>query len=301
VPCSPLRLLPSLLSIRIACCLLATAALGAQEVPRKETAVLLHHDLRVGATFRYEIDVQAALKFQETALDSTMRFVLHFDARVDEVRNGLAKVAHRLHRIETKTKSPVADTDYDSARPDADKAPAGTLPLLIDKVFVTYVDRAGHIERVLLPDSMPRGARNVAGADFESLFELYFLPFPSQRVELDRTWDSSMQLVDASLGTGSSARVTNRLAAIHEGKAYIERVVHLHPPPVRPKVTFEITKATGNAELDIATGRLLRAELQLQATAARDLGQGRTARGTSSVTYTVRPAPPAPPAPPGGR
>lgn len=265
----------------------AALFLSAILVRAQDPQVALLHRLDPGSRFAYALAVDAHLDFGEAARDTRMRLALHFAAEVGGVDGALATVKNRLVRIEARTDSPLARTDYDSARPDAEPGPWRPLAALLDKEFTVRVDPAGHIYGIEVPDGLRAGAQKVAGADFESLFELYYLPMPSEPVAVGGTWDSEVRLVDAMVATGTSARVTNRLAAVESGRARIERAFIL-PPPRRAGIEFEVEKSAGHAVLDVASGRMVESSMELVARASRAVGEGQRITGTSRLLITMR-------------
>jgi len=158
---------------------------------------------------------------------------------------------------------------------------------MIGKTFKTRVDATGRIHGVELPADMPDTSRRIDGSEFETLFALYFIPLPNEPIRIGDSWESHARLVDKGIATGSRAVVTNKLRSIDNNRAHIVREFHL-PTPRRAGVTFELQQSDGQAVLDLATGRIVEAQMRLIAKASKGIGEGARLTGTSEVVITLR-------------
>lgn len=276
--------------------------LGAQEPPptpppaattaaTQPAATLLRHGLAPGAAFAFAIEVEAAVELDAQKQNSRLRFRLHFGATVGPATSGpgtgAAVVTCRLARIEAEVHQPGASVAYDSSR-HTDAGPLDQLAELVGKDFLVAVDDRGTIASVTVPPTLAAVAKERLGTDFESLFAAYFLPLPTSALAIGDGWDAALHLVTQTAHGAPTVRVDNRLLSVADGRATIGRTLHLQAPPQRPGVTFHVQKAAGTAVLDLVTGRVVTAELELIARAVRAgdapaAQGGQASRGTSTL------------------
>jgi len=268
----------------------AAAASPAQHDQPSAGPIPLLYALEQGGTFNYSVEIVAKVELGEAAENSLVRFMLHFGTRVDRAPTAPgapAEVTHCLTRIEAKTRSLIANSEYDSDDTHADPGAWSPMREMIGKTFKTRVDATGRIHGVELPADMPDTSRRIDGSEFETLFALYFIPLPNEPIRIGDSWESHARLVDKGIATGSRAVVTNKLRSIDNNRAHIVREFHL-PTPRRAGVTFELQQSDGQAVLDLATGRIVEAQMRLIAKASKGIGEGARLTGTSEVVITLR-------------
>lgn len=255
----------------------------------------LRYDLGTGAPFHYGITIDATFAQTRGAQHAEfgMHFALHFTATPGERRDGKTEVAHLLHRIEARSDMPMARVDWDSDRKDSQPGALQSLADLVGKTFVVPVDEFGAIGRVQAPAGVtPKATDDLGAGDLDTLFGQYFIALPTTPIAPGGSWDTAVKMFNPKLTGGGEVKVTSKLARIADGKAVVERTFHVDPAtaPKAPGMTVTVDKAEGTWMLDLATGRVSGAVMQLASTVARE-GQ----KVASSVRVTVNPEPaPAP-------
>lgn len=265
--------------------LVALAAATAAAPCQDAASVRLEHALHRGDRFAFVIEVEAGIEFDQPSQNSSMRFAVHFDAEVGASTDGATDVTCTLRRIEVQTASPTARIRYDSADTARQPGSLSQLATLVDERFHVHVAPAGAVVRVDAPARLRELAAERLGADFDALFACWFVPLPTDAVAAETCWTNEAALVERALSGGKPVLARNKLVSVTDGVATIRRTFELPAPAPRRGVRFEVRRAEGRIEFDIAAGRVRLAQMDLEASAAREPG---AADGTGPEQGTSR-------------
>ncbi|MEC7585042.1 MAG: hypothetical protein VYE77_12050 [Planctomycetota bacterium] len=269
----------------------ATASVApAQTDPTQTVGTRLVHHLVPGEEFSYSIQLDSTVSLTDEKQNSSMKVVLHFDAKIttpDAAGKNRGTVLHRLTRMQASTQSADATTEFDSALPLEESNIPGPAAVFVGQTLTTQVGSNGKIYHTELAKEFLRKHKDeLRGDDFDSLIQLYFVALPDKPVVLGATWESHTRLADTGLATGRSATVIHRFEKLEENRAHISHSFQL-PNPQRKDVAFKLKEARGQTILDQVSGRVLETRVLLLAEARKEVTEGEALTGTSKLEITL--------------
>ena len=241
-------------SLRCAVSLLATALLQAQDKPPQH---LLRLAFTPGASewYRDTLERSTTAVVQEAA---TWHCEVTREVRVVGLLAAGAELEQTTRRVVLRTKHP--DVDYDSATADSDAnaprrevAPVGTV------VRCVRSDR-GVISDHRVPEEVKRGTNLIfLGSDGANGLFGVWPTLPEEPVAVGATWPGEVVLA-TDWGAECTVPAVFRLARVEHGRATIEHTVQLaERARLSGRLGVAAGSLTGESELDLARGRLLRA------------------------------------------
>jgi hypothetical protein len=263
--------------------LLFSATLAAQADQKASYA--LQHGLAPGTSYGWALSTEAFLEQAGSAGTETshVRIVLHFALQIQAGKDGQFDAAHRVVRVEARADTKLAKVEYDSAQNGSDPGAMKPLATLVGKTFVVTLDGKGRIQHVQPPQELAAGAQEQLGvSDFDTLFSPWFLPLPDGPLAVGASWDANVKFLDPGFGGDGNCKLVQKLARIDGDVAHIERTLEV-PKPQRKGMQLQVEMASGSAQFDRSTGRLVQSLLEMKSKTTQPIGGGRTITTSSRV------------------
>jgi len=218
-------------------------------------------------------------------MNQAMSIQMWTEAKVSDVKDGVAAIEHTYKRLKAKSDTP--KIDYDS---DVEGSKAGMLASmskLVGQKVTVKVDENSNLKDVSMPEDLADDLER-AGVRLKDGFEQSAMAFPAGPIAIGETWTTTRDMAMGQMGT-MKTKVTNKLVEVKDNVATIEQKMEMDEAgsKMMPGMKVQLTKATGLAKVDLRSG----IPVDLATDMAMKIGDA-TTMSTRSTTKQIEPPAP---------
>ena len=209
-------------------------------------------------------DMAMNMAMGEQKMNTTMTMQMWSEAKIIEVKDGVAVMEQTYRRMKAKADGPGMKVDYDS---DVEGSKAGVLAgasKLVGQKVTVKVDEGSNLKDVAVPDDLVDELER-AGVNLRESFEQTFTSFPKDPIAIGGTWTTTREMAMGQMGK-MKTKVTNKLVDVKDNAATIEQKMEMDEAgsELTPGMKVTLTKAEGLAKVDLRNGFPVDMKMEMQ-------------------------------------
>ena len=185
-------------------------------------------------------------------MNQSMSIQMWTEAKVSDVKDGVAAIEHTYKRL--KAKSDMPKVDYDSDVEGSKPGMLGPIGKLVGQKVTVKVDDSSNLKDVSAPEDLADDLER-AGVSLKDGFEQSAMAFPAGPIAIGDSWTTTRDMAMGQMGT-MKTKVTNKLMEVKDNVATIEQKMEMDEAgsKLMPGAKVQLTKATGLAKIDLRSG-----------------------------------------------